>query len=105
MALSVRVFSWSIQSKARWDQVESPSRFRLLFAHDPSGQARGYAFSENRFAVFGIMRQVSSRPAATRAASGTGSETIVHVDAINDFLSHPFKEEGRGNPRGVSTQR
>jgi hypothetical protein len=55
--------------KRGWDQVESPSRFRLLFAHDPSGlrhaegasapqagQARGHAFSENRFALVRIMR-------------------------------------------------
>jgi hypothetical protein len=32
-------------------------------------------------------------------------ETIVHVDAFKDLLSHWFQEKSWGSPRGVSAQR
>jgi hypothetical protein len=48
------LFALSVGAKAELLLFESLSRFSLLFEHDPSGQARGQALSENRFPLFGI---------------------------------------------------
>src|SRR5215510_2069156 len=67
-------FSPTVRTWSEMTFFESPSRSKLCLEHDPSGQARGQAFSESRYPAriksgpgfFGIMLLEAPTPPAGR---------------------------------------